>query len=178
MPTCHEGSTDMAELTKSDFGPAMQELNPRQCDFVLAVVTIPGCTFKRAAVEAGYSDVADGAKVRGHALAHNPKVQVAIREKAGRRLNSLSLLTANTMMAVMQHPEAPHRDKMKAATAVLDRTGFAMQHNINIHKTVTDLSTEGLTKKIRELSEKLGIDPDVLLRGGPLSNKLSTRSIA
>ena len=54
-----------------------------------------------------------------------------------------------------------------------------MQQNINIHKTVDRSEhTEGLTKKIRELSEKLGIDPDVLLRGGPLSNKLSTRSIA
>ena len=94
MPTCHEGSTDMAELTKSDFGPAMQELNPRP----LRLFWI-------------------------------------------------------------------ERDSPCNRTSTYTRP-------------LTDLSTEGLTKKIRELSEKLGIDPDVLLRGGPLSNKLSTRSIA
>jgi phage terminase small subunit len=154
------------ELTKSDFGPAMAILTERQQKFVLAMVTIPGCTFKRAAVEAGYSDVADGAKVRGHYLAHQPAVQAAIREEAGRRLNSLSLLAANTMMAVMEDPEAPHRDKMKAASAVLDRTGFAMTQNVNVNKVVTDMSYEAITQRIRDACDRLGLDPEQFLRGG------------
>ena len=74
-----------------DYGPAMAALNEKQRKFVMAMIEFPGITQADAARRAGYSDVAEGAKVRGHYCAHNPAVQAAIREEAGKRLNSSSL---------------------------------------------------------------------------------------
>lgn len=144
-----------------EYGPAMQALNERQRKFVLAMLTIPGCSHARAAREAGYSDVKEGAKVRGHYAAHNPRVQEAIREEARRRLDGLSVIAANVMMDAMLDPKVPTKDKLKAASAVLDRTGFAAVQKFEVHKT--DNSGKAIMDRIRALSEKLGVDTGRLL---------------
>ncbi len=149
-------------FSEDDYGPAMAALNERQRKFVMAMLLIPGCSHARAAREAGYSDVKEGAKVRGHYAAHNPKIQEAIREEAGRRLSSLSVIAANVMMDVMLDKATPAKDKLKAASAVLDRTGFAATQNINVNKTVTDTTDRGLEDRIRRAAGKLaqlGHDP-------------------
>lgn len=115
----------------------MSALTERQRKFVLALIEVPGCSHAKAARLAGYSDVKEGAKVRGHYAAHNPAVQEAIREEAGKRLSSLSVVAASVMMDVMLDPKSEAKDKLKAAAAVLDRTGFAAAQNINVNKTVT-----------------------------------------
>ncbi len=149
-----------------DLGPAMSALSEKQRGFVMAMIEVPGCSHAEAARRAGYSDIADGAKVRGHYCAHNPAVQMAIREEAGRRLNSLSLTAANVMMMVMMDPEAPLKEKLKAASAVLDRTGFGAAQTINVNKTVTDRSGKAVLARLQELAVKHGLDAGKLL-GGP-----------
>lgn len=151
----------------SDYGPAMAALNERQRAFVLAMLTIPGCSHARAAREAGYSDVAEGAKVRGHYLAHSPNVQAALREEAGKRLNSLSVVAANVMMDIMLAEDSSSKDKLKAAMAVLDRTGFAAAQNINVNKTVTDQSGAAIMSQIRALADRLGVPVAGLLGKQP-----------
>lgn len=151
----------------TEYGPAMAALNDRQRRFVLAMLNIPGCSHARAAREAGYSDVKDGAKVRGHYAAHSPKVQAALREEAGKRLNGLSVIAANVMMDIMIDEDAPLKDKLKAASAVLDRTGFAASQNINVNKTITDQSGAAIMERIRALASKHGLDERKLL-GGPV----------
>ena len=148
------------------YGPAMAALNEMQRRFVLAFIETPSISQAGAARAAGYSDVADGAKVRGHYLAHNPRVQAAIREEAGKRLNSLSLRASNFLMEVLDDETAPIKERTKVALAVLDRTGFAAAQNINVNKTVTDLTPKAIEGRIRravERLEKLGRDPVSLL---------------
>lgn len=146
-----------------EYGPAMSAITEKQRAFVLAMLNVPGCSHAQAARIAGYSDIAEGAKVRGHECAHNPNVQAALREEAGKRLNSLSVVAANVMMDVMLDPETSAKDKMKAAAAVLDRTGFAAAQNINVNKTITDQSGQAIMSRIRALAEKHGLDPARLL---------------
>lgn len=148
----------------------MQALNERQRKFVLAMIEIPGCSHAKAARLAGYSDVKDGAKVRGHYAAHNPAVQEAMREEAGRRLNSLSVVAASVMMDVMLDPKALAKDKLKAAAAVLDRTGFAAAQNINVNKTVTrKLDVTAAAAKIAEFRHKFP-EQFAKLIGGPAAD--------
>lgn len=152
----------------SEYGPAMAALNERQRRFVLAMLDIPGCSHARAAREAGYSNVADGSKVRGHYAAHHPGVQAAIREEAGKRLNGLSVIAANVMMDVMLDEDVDAKTKLKAAAAVLDRTGFAAAQNINVNKTVTDNSGRAVMERIARAAAALGIDPAQLLGLAPM----------
>jgi phage terminase small subunit len=151
-----------------DYGPAMQALTEKRRKFVIAMVTIPGCSFTRAAKEAGYSDSADAAKVRGHECAHSPGVQAAIREEAGKRLSALSVVAANVMMDIMLDDGSSQKDKLKAAMAVLDRTGFAAAQNINVNKTVTDNSGKAVMERIERAAAALGVDPGQLLGLAPM----------
>ena len=146
------------------FGPAMAALTEKQRGFVLAMLTVPRCSHSKAARLAGYSDKSEGAKVAGHHLAHNPAVQLAMREEAGKRLNSMSVMAANVMMDIMLTAK-DDKTKLKAASAVLDRTGFATSQNININKTVTDQSGKAVLEQIETLAAKLGVDASRLLSG-------------
>lgn len=138
-----------------EYGPAMSVLTERQRRFVVALLDTPGCSHAQAARIAGYSDVAEGAKVRGHEAAHNPAVQEALREEARKRLNSLSVVAANVMMDVMLDPDALPKDKLKAAAAVLDRTGFAATQNIEVNKTITrKIDASEAAAKIAEFRHK------------------------
>lgn len=150
---------------EGELGPAMQGLTEKQRGFVVAMVTIPGCSFRRAALSAGYSDSSEAAKVTGHRLAHDVRIQAAIREEAGKRLSALSVVAANVMMDVMLDDEASPKDKLKAAMAVLDRTGFAAAQTINVNKTTTDRTGAGMLERIRALAAANGLDPVKLLGG-------------
>jgi hypothetical protein len=120
-----------------EFGPAMASLTEKQRGFVMAMIEFPGITQAQAARRAGYSDVKDGAKVRGHYLAHNPMVQEAIREEAGKRLNASSLLAAGVLMELLGDKKIEPKDRIKVAGMLLDRSGFGAAQTINVNKTVT-----------------------------------------
>lgn len=138
-----------------EFGPAMTALNERQRLFVLAMVERPGCTHAQAAREAGYSDVASAAKVRGHHLAQHPGVQAAIHEVTGLRLNANSLLAADALIKIMQSSRSADKDRMKAAGMLLDRTGFGASQTINVNKTVIrKVNASEAMAKIAEFREK------------------------
>ena len=149
--------------SEEELGPAMSALTVKQRGFVMAMIEFPGISHSEAARRAGYADLSEAAKVRGYDCAHNPAVQMAIREEAGRRLNSLSLTAANVMMMVMMDPAAPLKEKLKAASAVLDRTGFGAAQTINVNKTVTDRSGTAVLARLKELASKHGFDPMKLL---------------
>jgi|ERR1700728_347836 len=149
-----------------EFGPAMAALSEKQRLFVMAMIEFPGITQTEAARRAGYSDVAEGAKVRGHYAAHNPAVQAAIREEASKRLNSSSLAAANVLLAILEDEDADRKDKIKAAGMLLDRSGFGAAQTINVNKTTTDRTGKAIMERIAQLAEKHGLDPRKLL-GGP-----------
>lgn len=151
-----------------EYGPAMQALSDRQRAFVMALIECPGITQHEAARRAGYQNSEGGLRVQGHYCAHHPGVQAAIREEAGKRLNSLSLVAANVMMDVMMSEDAAPKDKLKAAMAVLDRTGFAAAQTINVNKNVTDNSGKAIMERIEKAAAELGVDPETLLGLKPM----------
>jgi hypothetical protein len=149
----------MFEIT--EFGPAMGALTDRQRAFVLAMIERPGITQTEAARVAGYSDVGDAAKVRGFYLAHNPAVQAAIREEAGKRLNSASLLAANVLVEILGSDDIPAKERLKAAGMLLDRTGFAAVQKIDV--TRKDEGGANVLDQIKRLAEKLSVPVQQLL---------------
>jgi len=124
-------------MDKDEFGPAMAALNEKQRAFVLAMVEIPGISNAEAARRAGYSDTAEGAKVRGFYCAHNPAIQEAIREEAAKRLSASSLMAAGVLLQLMGDETVDPKDRIKAAGMLLDRSGFGAAQTINVNKTVT-----------------------------------------
>jgi len=133
----------------------MLELNERQRKFVLAMVEIPGCTHADAARMAGYSDHLDAAKVRGFYCAHNPAVQAAIREEAGKRLSASSLMAAGVLMKMLTDEGIEPKDRIKAAGMLLDRSGFGAAQTINVNKTVTrKVDTSEAMSRIAEFRQK------------------------
>lgn len=146
-----------------EYGPAMQALSEKQRAFVMAMIEVPGCSHAAAARRAGYSDVAEGAKVRGHYLAHNPSVQAAIREESGKRLNAASLTAAGVLMQLLTDEAVEAKDRIKAAGMLLDRSGFGAAQTINVNKTTTDRTGKAIMERIVALASKHGLDPQQLL---------------
>jgi phage terminase small subunit len=150
---------------EEEFGPAMAALTEKQRGFVMAMIEFPGISFADAARRAGYSDTADGAKVRGHYAAHNPAVQAAVREEAGKRLNASSLMAANLLMQMLTDDAVEPKDRIKAAGMLLDRSGFGAAQTIHVNKTTTDRTGAGMMERIRALAAANGLDPVKLLGG-------------
>jgi len=138
-----------------EYGPAMQALSEKQRGFVLAMIEVPGCSHAEAARRAGYSDASEGAKVRGHYCAHNPAIQEAIREEAGKRLNASSLAAAGVLMTLLTDEAILPKDRIKAAGMLLDRSGFGAAQTINVNKTVTrKVDTAEAMSRIAEFRQK------------------------
>lgn len=156
-----------------ELGPAMSALTERQRAFVMAMIEVPGCSHAEAARRAGYSDASEGAKVRGHYLAHNPAVQAAIREEASKRLNAASLTAAGVLLKLLTDDEVKPKDRITAAGMLLDRSGFGAAQTINVNKTVTDRSGKAIMERIAALSQKLGIDTSKLLAGPVVDGEFS-----
>jgi phage terminase small subunit len=144
-----------------ELGPAMAALNERQRAFVMAMIEHPGITQARAAELAGYKNSPGGMKVHGHYCAHNPAVQAAIREEAGKRLNSASLLAANVLVEILGSDDIPAKERLKAAGMLLDRTGFAAVQKIDV--TRKDESGANVLDQIKRLAEKLSVPVQQLL---------------
>lgn len=139
----------------------MAALTEKQRAFVMAMIERPGITQTDAARVAGYSDTKEGAKVRGHYCAHNPAVQAAIREEAGKRLNSASLLAANVLVEILASDAIPAKERLKAAGMLLNRTGFAAVQKIDV--TRKDEGGANVLEQITRLAEKLSLPVQQLL---------------
>jgi phage terminase small subunit len=143
----------------------MSALNERQQKFVMALIHYPGITQAEAARQAGYSDHLEAAKVRGHYLAHSPAVQAAMREEAGKVLNSSSLMAANVLLSLLTDEGVEPKDRIKAAGMLLDRSGFGAQQTINVNKTTSDQTGKAIMDRIAALAAKHGLDPGRLIAG-------------
>jgi phage terminase small subunit len=147
-----------------ELGPKMLALTEKQQRFVLELVADPLMTAAEAARRAGYSDVSEAAKVTAHRLKHDQRIIDAMHEQAGKRLWAISMKAAHRVDQMLDSED--ERIVLKAAVAVLDRTGFGAQQNININQTVRDESSKGILKRIEALADRLGV-PVAGLLGGP-----------
>jgi phage terminase small subunit len=148
-----------------EFGPKMQALSDRQRLFVLELVADPLMSRSEAARLAGYSNSSEGAKVTAHRLMHDQRIIEALHEQAGKRLWAISMKAAYRVEQMLDSED--DKVALKAAVAVLDRTGFGAQQNINIHQTVRDESSKGILKRIEALADRLGV-PVTGLLGKPV----------
>lgn len=148
-------------------GPAMSQLRARQQAFVMAVLETGGQA-KQAnlAKMAGYTGNDVTLQTTGFRLMHDAKVIAAIKEEADRRLQSGSLLATSVLVEIAQNPM--HKDRFKAAVAILERTGFVAktEHTVNVHDDRR--SNKELLAEVLAVAAQLGVDPQKLL-GRPMT---------
>lgn len=157
-------------------GPAMKAINPQQRAFVMALLETGGQDNTLAARMAGYGgDSATGVRTTAYRLAHDAKVVEAIREHADKTIRSSVALGASVLVEIAR--DTMHKDRFKAANALLDRGGLLLVQKSEVHHTHTDGTTKEMIAEIVALAEKMGIDPAQLLGQGagsmPGSRRLS-----
>lgn len=156
-----------------EMGPKMLALTEKQKRFVLELVADPLMSRSEAARLAGYSDSSEAAKVTAHRLMHDQRIIDAMHEQAGKRLWAISMKAAYRVDQMLDSED----DKvvLKAAVAVLDRTGFGAQQNININQTVRDESGKAILNRIEALADRLGVPVAGLLGARPSAPAIEGR---
>lgn len=154
-----------AELTvRHALGSAMLALTERQRKFVLYLLETGSDNASAAARAAGYGGNDSSIRVTGWRIAHNPKVQAAIREEGLRRMGASVLAVTSHLVdiATGRETRATVGERLKAMSMVLNRVGLheMSEHKVSVEHTVDDAS---MIKRITHLATKLGIDPQKLL---------------
>lgn len=141
-------------------GPAMQALSPPQRAFVIALLETGARDDHLAAKMAGYGGTDGATRVAAFRLAHNPKVQAAIKEEADRRLRAGAILAASALVDIAS--DTRHKDRYKAAVELLNRAGLIVQTE---HKVIVEDNrlTDEIEAGIIALAQRLNVDPTKLL---------------
>jgi phage terminase small subunit len=151
---------DLVPRNEDELGPHMLALTVSQRAFVSAYVEKGGQNQAEAAREAGYGNTPSSTANTASTLLRNPKILGAIREEADKRLKSGAILAASVLVEIAMNPQ--HRDQYKAAVELLNRAGLVVEGVSRVivedHRTV-----EEIERRIRNLAEKVGIDPERLL---------------
>lgn len=150
----------IAELT--GYGPAMQALTEKQRRYVQAMLANPFGNPRRWALAAGYSDASEAAKVSGHRLSHDPKIEAAADELARQYLGTMGpVLGIAVAMRIARNPK--HPKQLRAAEMLLNRVGLheTTEHRVTVKHT--DQTGEGVMARIKQAAALLGVDPSVLL---------------
>lgn len=148
------------------FGPKMLALRERERKFVWAYLmnslTDGRPNAAQSARDAGYSDIAEGAKVRGHDLLHRESVLEAMNECAARELRGLVVPAVVALARLVHKPD--HQDHRAAIQMVLDRTGHGAKTSVdvNVNGTVNVNHTTAALEDLRRLMA-LGASRDKLL---------------
>lgn len=145
----------------------MGKLNDRQRAFVTAMLDFGGLNNTSAARAAGYdTGNYNSLKRVAHQLAHDPRIQDAIREEGHTRLNASTIMAVNTLLKIADDPTTETRNKLKAIEMILNRTGLHEKTEHKVDITKTDMTGDAMVARISLLAKNLGIDASKLL-GGP-----------
>ena len=110
------------ELTEiDDYGPAMLALSPMMRRYVVMWCEHPNFGPKALAKAAGYQGDDNCLAVTGHRVSHDKKVLAAMDEEASKRLRYGGVIGVAAVVKIALN-EA-HKDHLKAALALMDRTG-------------------------------------------------------
>jgi phage terminase small subunit len=148
----------------SDLGPAMRQLTEKQRKFVQIYLEQPLRDGGSTAAAAGYSTGGKsgvGVRFEAYRLLRSEKVLAAIREELDKRFRSDAVIGRHVLMEIALDKEHPQR--LKAATALLDRGGFHSMSEQRISVTHTDMTSEAMRERIKLLAVELGMDPAKLL---------------
>jgi phage terminase small subunit len=129
-----------AIVERTDYGPAMSQLNERQRAFVIALVTGPpgrGC-LTQAYLAAGYQQGGDRvlAGKAAYKLSRDERVLAAIAEESRKIIRVHHPEAALALLNAIRNPE--HKDHMRAVGMALDRVDPVNTHHSMtvVHKTV------------------------------------------
>jgi phage terminase small subunit len=146
----------MTSLAKKD------ELSPRQRRFVECYLDLGGQNATQAAINAGYSQERESAKVTACVLLKRPYILEALKVESQRRLRASVVLGASTLVELAEKA-TNEQVRLKAAEALLDRGGMQLaslsQHNITITDTRSDAE---IRERIAELSRSLGLAAKII----------------
>jgi phage terminase small subunit len=154
----------LPEDDDSDLGPAMRQLTEKQRKFVQIYLEQPLRDGASTAAAAGYSTGGKsgvGIRFEAYRLLRSEKVLAAIREELDKRFRSDAVIGRSVLMEIALDKEHPQR--LKAATALLDRGGFHSMSEQRISVTHQDLGTPAMIERIKTLAVELGMDPAKLL---------------
>ena len=146
-----------------DCGPAMKKLNERQQAFVTAMLEFGGRNHTKAARAAGYDGTDEVVRVTAHRLAHDPKIQEAILEEGQKRMTAGGFLAINTLLDICDDVTTEKKDRIKAATEILNRIGLHAKSEQKISVTHKDETSKEMIAEIKLIAERLGVDPQKLL---------------
>jgi phage terminase small subunit len=153
-------STELATIEEDrSLGPAMRELTTDKQRLFVRHLVATGCKPIDAAEAAGYSN-----KTRQHLsttayeLTHDPRVQKAIHEESLKVLRATGPMALKVLCDIAADKNAADRDRIKAATELLNRGGFHSVNESLIKVDVTDQTEAEKDRRINELLAKLGLD--------------------
>jgi phage terminase small subunit len=149
------------------WGPAMRALpSDRHRAFVLALYQVkPGHgAHVKAAKLAGFGSSTSSAKswsVIASRLAHDEKIQEAMREEDEKRIRASAPRAVRALGHLIETPD--HRDHVKAIGMVLDRVHpVEMTHHLKVDHTHEIVASKEVLDRIRELTLMVGLDPQAL----------------
>jgi hypothetical protein len=141
-------------------GPAMRALTPMQQAWVHATVQ-SGLDATKAAAAAGYTGDRKTLKSTGWKLAHDERVQEALREEASKLIRSHSVMAVSVMAEIARDRQAAPRDRLRAAAELLNRGGLASEHKIVVESRTNRVDQ---IREIHQLAGGLGLDPLPMLK--------------
>ena len=145
----------------ADLGPHMTALSDRERRFVWAYL-LNGGNGAEAARMAGYSDRAEGAKVRACMLMQREKVIAAMNEVAWRDMRGAALLAALRLKQMLDKPD--HPDHTKAIGMVLSRVGYSEKtaHEV-LHKVEGPADRDMAAVEDLRMLKRLGVPREKLI---------------
>ncbi|MGD9878899.1 MAG: hypothetical protein AB7F22_07930 [Reyranella sp.] len=120
--------------------------------------------FTQAAEDAGFGtpeSTRASLAVIGHRLAHDPRMQAAMKEVAEKNFGAALPAAVEAVINIMMHSNK-NSDKLKAAAMIFDRGGMPIktQHEVKVER-VEDFDTK--VARAVSLAKSLGLDPAAML---------------
>ena len=143
------------EFDEGSLGPAMRALRPLQRAFVHYKVFY-GLTNIEAYRRAGYSDNPGSSRKGSYELAHSQGVQDAIEEETRKLMRTEGPKSVQVLVEIRDDKEVAARDRVKAATELLNRAGLhaRTESTVNVSVQMTDSEKD---KEILRLAKELGL---------------------
>lgn len=119
------------DFSEIELGPKMRACNERERKFVWFYVTNNDDNRAQAARDAGYSDAAEGAKVRAHELMQRERVLAAIEEVGRKAFRGLLIPAVRATAALIEKPD--HPDHARTLQSTLSRLGLVERSGVDVN---------------------------------------------
>lgn len=153
------------------FGPKLKALPTDKMRAFCWCYVQNGGQIGLAAAQAGYGEGSENQRIAsasGSRLMQNQAILDALEELTWRKLVGMAVPAVGALEVILNNPA--HKNYVKAAEMVLERTGFVAEKKLIVDKPESK-SDEALMNTLAELCRKLGADPKDFL--GPLAKKLN-----